>query len=156
MSDDLNREVTSAERDLLDAVDPELYPLFSDLHSTDPETAKEALFLLRVKVCTQGVAINRSTAITVPIIVRSIFGDNAVRLGLLDLLLRIQKASHAWRKAARIAKPEYAPNYREKIEWELAVDSALRETVPDLEAIRLDFDTRISFKAGELLDRIRS
>jgi hypothetical protein len=47
--------------------------------SPDPAVAEEALFFLAVRVCTQGVAVSRSTASVIPIIGRQ---DTIVVTGL--------------------------------------------------------------------------
>ncbi|WP_143568895.1 hypothetical protein [Streptomyces amritsarensis] len=150
-------EITPDEAILLNALDGELHGLLRQVSSSDIDSAADALFHLKSKVCPQGVAISRSTSAALPILIRiSALGKSAVRREVLQVVARIHRASHAWRKSAQNARPEYAGNYDEKIQWEIAVDRALSDAMPVLRRFEGDSDAVIAAAARDLVMRISS
>ncbi|MFH8582201.1 hypothetical protein [Streptomyces zaomyceticus] len=150
-------EITPEEMVLLNATDSELHGLLRRVCSSDFDSATDALFHLKVKMCPQGVAVGRSTSVALPILIRiSAHGKSAVRREVIQLVARILRASHAWRNSAQNARPEYAGNYDEKIQWEIAVDRALSNSIPILSRLEGDPDGAIAAAARDLAKRISS
>ncbi|WP_328301613.1 hypothetical protein OG389_30180 [Streptomyces sp. NBC_00435] len=150
-------EITPDEMILLNAVDPELHGLLLRVCSSGINSATDALFHLKVKVCPQGVAVGRSTSVALPILIRiSAPGKSAVRREVLQLVARILRASHAWRKSAQNARSEYVGNYDEKIQWEIAVDRALSDAMPIIKRLEGDSDEVIAAAARDLAKGISS
>lgn len=131
--------------------DCELHSMLEVIRSESVESALDALFRLQVKICPQGVAISRETARVLPALVDVVVNsESKVRLESLQLIIRISRASHAWRNSARRAQPEYFGNYIEKIEWETAVDRIFDEAAPCLARLAFDDDPAIATMAREL------
>ncbi|GAA3129642.1 hypothetical protein [Streptosporangium carneum] len=134
----------------------ELHDLLRTVRSGDVESATDALFHLKNRICPQGVAVSGETATALPALIDVIVsGRSIVRGEVLRLVARISRASHAWRNSARHARPEYAGNYVGRIEWEVAVDRAFRDAVPVLVRLESDAEPEVASIAHDLAERYR-
>jgi hypothetical protein len=77
------------------------------------------------------------------------------RAEIFQLVRQVAQSSTAWRRAAGDAGVAYAANYREKVEWELAVDRIFVDSRSQFETLRQDPDAAISQLADELAARTR-
>jgi hypothetical protein len=75
-----------------------------------------------------------------------------VRVEVFHLVLRVAQASTAWRRAAGNAGPKYAENYRESVQWEVAIDRIFAESRSLFEALRHDPDAMIRQLAGKMVE----
>ncbi|MFC4048631.1 hypothetical protein ACFOY4_02955 [Actinomadura syzygii] len=128
--------------------------MLQSLQSADQESAEEALFHLRMKICHQGVAVSRETAIALPTLLDIVEArKTTLRIEVLRLVADISRSSHAWRRSAKNAQPQYAGNYTDKIEWETAVDRAFEDALPCLGRLESDADPEIAALAHGLAER---
>ena len=147
--------VTEADLASLRATNPGAGTLVERICHNDRSAAIDALFHQKNEICHQGMAISAATPIVLPFLI-TLLSCNAlpVRVELFQLVRQIAQASTAWRRAAGDAGSVYAENYREKVEWEIAVDRIFVESRSQFEVLRHDSDAVISQFADELAARI--
>jgi hypothetical protein len=148
--------VTEADLASLRAANAGVGRLVERICHNDRSAAIDALFHLKNEICHQGMAISATTPIALPFLI-SLLSCRAlpVRVELFQLVRQVAQASTAWRRAAGDAGSAYADNYREKVEWEVAVDRIFVESRSQFEALRHDSEAVISQFAEELAARIR-
>ena len=150
-------DVPEADAVRLSEAAPDLYELVEAIRGNVRPIAVDALFYLKNKVCHQGMAVSSGTPLVLPILITLLSCSHlAVRVELFELVERIAKASTAWRRAAGEAGAAYADNYRERVNWEVAVDKIFAESLPRLEALRGDSNSAICRIANELMRVIQN
>jgi hypothetical protein len=146
--------VTEADLVGLRAAAPSAGRLVEEVARGDRPAGIEALFHLKNEICHQGMAISGSTPVVLPFLIALLpCRALAVRVEVFQLIRRVAQASTAWRRAARDAGSKYADNYRESVEWEVAVDRIFVESRSQFEALRNDSDAAIRQLAEEMTAR---